>query len=119
MLRAHVPRQVRVRPSIQISSTRVPARAFLIVAGLIFLGGLMTVAGADLMQTVRLTGALIILALVLFELRCWGRSVPQVARILIRHYRRARQVRLDPVSVMVPMEAGTDTVTRRPRWQVD
>jgi hypothetical protein len=72
MLSARVPRNLRVRSSIQISSTRVPARAFLIVAGLVFVGGLLIVAGTDLMRTVRLTAVLIVLGLVIFELRCWG-----------------------------------------------
>ena len=66
MLSAHVPRNLRVRSSIQLSSTRVPARAFLIVAGLVFVGGLLIVAGADLMGTVRLTAALIVASLVVF-----------------------------------------------------
>jgi hypothetical protein len=119
MLRAQVPRNVRVRPSIQISSTRVPARAFLIVTGLIFFGGLMVVAGAELVRTVRLTGVLIVLGLVVFELRCWGRSVPEVTRILLRHYRRHRQLRLDPLFAIVPIEVDTGATMRRPRWQVE
>jgi len=119
MVSAHVPRHLRVRASIQISSRRVPARAFLIVAGLAFLGGLMVVAGADLMPTVRLTGALIILGLVVFELRCWGRSVPEVVRILIRHYCRPRQLWLDPHIVIVPIGAAMSPAVRRPRWQLE
>jgi hypothetical protein len=107
-----------VRSSIQISSTRVPARAFLIVAGLVFMGGLLIVAGADLMPTVRLTAALIVASLVVFELRCWGRSVPEVARILARHYRRPRQLRLTPVMMVMPAESEI-SLARRPRWQTE
>jgi hypothetical protein len=118
MLSAHVPRRLRVRSSIQISSTRVPARAFLIVAGLIFVGGLLIVAGADLMRTVRFTAVLIVAGLIVFELRCWGRSVPEVVRILARHYRRPRQFRLMPVLMVIQAESEI-SVARRPRWQTE
>jgi hypothetical protein len=117
MLSAHVPRHLRVRSSIQLSSTRVPARAFLIVAGLIFLGGLLVVGGADLMRTLRLTGALIIVSLIVFELRCWGRSMREVVRILTRHYRRPRRLRLDPCMLSVPAESYKAPAARRPRWK--
>ena len=63
MLNAPVPRNLRVRASIQLASTRVPARAFLLVAAVLFLGGLLVIAGADVMQTVKLTSALILLSL--------------------------------------------------------
>jgi hypothetical protein len=118
MLSASVPRNLRVRASIQLASTRVPARAFLLVAGLIFVGGLLIVAGADLMRTIKLTGALIIVSLVVFELQCWGRSVPEMVRILARHYRCPRQLRLTPLMVVLPAEVDTITV-RRPRWQTE
>jgi hypothetical protein len=117
MLSARVPRNLRVRASIQLASTRVPARTFLIAAGLIFVGGLLIVAGADLIKMVRLTGALIVVSLVVFELRCWGRSTRAVVRILWRHYRRPRQLRLDPLIIMVPSELSTAATARRPRWQ--
>ena len=117
MLSAHVPRNLRVRASIQLASTRVPARTFLIVAGLLFVGGLLVVGGADLMRTVKLSAAMIILSLIVFELRCWGRSTREVARILWRHYRRPQQLRLDPLMVALPVEISMAAPTRRPRWQ--
>ena len=119
MLNAPVPRNLRVRSSIQISSTRVPARAFLIVAGLIFCGGLLIVGGADLLRTVKLTGALIILGLVLFELRCWGRSIGEVGSILARHYRRPRRLRLEPRLLTLPAAPSSVSTIRQPRWQRD
>ena len=119
MIRAYVPRQLRVRSSIQLASTRVPARAFLIVAGLIFAGGLMVVAGADLMQTIKLVGVLIIIALLIFELRCWGRSTREVARIVARHYGRPQQFRLDRLMVSIPIETAAAGAVRRPRWQAE
>lgn len=117
MIRASVPRNLRVRPSIQLSNTRVPARAFLIAAGLIFGGGLMIVAGADLIKTVKLTGVLIIAGLVIFELRWWERSTCAVAGILWRHYRRPRRLRLDPLTLTMPVEVSAAPTVRRPRWQ--
>jgi hypothetical protein len=117
MLNAPVPRNLRVRSSIQISSTRVPARAFLIVAGLVFCGGLLIVGGADLLRTVRLTGALMIIGLLLFELRCWGRSTSEIGHILVQHYRRPRRLRLDPVVLTLPAEPSSVSTTRQPRWR--
>ena len=117
MLSAPVPRNLRVRSSIQISSTRVPARAFLIVATLIFCGGLLIVGGADMMRTIRLTGALILIGLAVFELRCWGRSMREVVQILIRHGLRRQRLRLDVVMLTLPPEASVDGSVPRPRWQ--
>jgi hypothetical protein len=119
MLRIPVPRNLRVRSSIQLASWRVPARAFLIGAGLIFLGALMIVAGADLLRTVKLIGVLIVLSLIVFELRCWGRSIREVARILIRHYRRPQQFRLDPRMLAFSAETSAAPTTRPPRWKTN
>ena len=118
MLRAHVPRNLRVRQSIQIASTRVPARAFLIGAGLIFAGGLMiVVGGADLIKTIWLVCGLMLVSLIVFELRLWGRSTREVARILVRHYRRPHQLRCESRVITLPLEATPASTPRRPRWQ--
>jgi hypothetical protein len=108
---------LRVRASIQLGSTRVPARAFLITTGLIFIGGLLVVAGAELAKTAKLIGALVLLALVVFELRCWCRSTSEVARILLRHVRRPRRIRPEGRIVTLAVEAATAPLARRPRWQ--
>ena len=102
MLSAPVPRNLRVRASVQLGGTRVPARAFLICAGLLFVGGMLVVAGADLLRTVRMTGALIVFAL---------------ARILVRHVRRPRRLRPQQSWVILPPEAAPADPPRRPRWQ--
>ena len=117
MLSAHVPRNLRVRSSIQLSSARVPARAFLIVAGLCFCGGLAIVAGADLMRTIKLTGTFIVIGLLVFELRCWGRSTTAVAAIIVRHYRRPRRLRLDQPQLTPPDAPIVASPARLPRWQ--
>ena len=117
MLRAPVPRNLRVRSSVQIAGARVSARAFLLCASLIVTGGLAIVAGATLGRAVTLTSVAIVLGLVTFELRCWGRSTPEVVRLVLRHYRRPRRLRLEPVVVVLPAETTAATTTRRPRWQ--
>ena len=117
MLSAPVPRNLRVRASVQLGGTRVPARAFLLCAGLVFAGGLLVVAGADLLRTVRLTGAGMVLALAVFELRCWGRSTREVVRILVRHARRPRRLRPQQPWIVLPPEAAPAGPPRRPRWQ--
>lgn len=117
MLSASVPRNLRVRSSIQVASARVPARAFLIAAGLIFGGGVLIVAGADVVRTTQATGVLIIIGLLIFEFRYWGRSMGGVVHILIRHARRPRRLRLEPRMVVLPPEASAAPALRRPRWQ--
>ena len=118
MLRAHVPRNLRVRQSIQIANTRVPARAFLIGAGLIFAGGLtIVVGGADLIKTIWLVCGLMLVSLIVFELRLWRRSTREVARILVRHYRRPHHLRCEPRVITLPAEISAGVTTRRPRWQ--
>ena len=119
MLNAPIPRNLRVRSSIQVASVRIPARAFVIVAGLIFIGGLMVVAGADILKSVRLTGVMIVIGLVVFELRCWGRSTVEVTRMLLRHMRRTRRLRLEPVILILPPETNAAPLPRRPRWQAE
>lgn len=117
MLSAPVPRNLRVRASIQLGGTRVRARAFLLCAGLLFLGGLLVVAGTDLLRTVRLTGTGIVIALVVFELRCWGRSTREVVMIFVRHARRPRRLRPVQPWVVLPPKAAPADALRRPRWQ--
>lgn len=119
MLSAPVPRNLRVRSSIQLASARIPARAFVIAAGLIFIGGLMVVAGADLVKTSQLIGVAVVIGLVVFELRCWGRSTIEVIRILLRHARRTHRHRLEPVILILPPETNLAPMLRRPRWQTE
>src|SRR5581483_2739274 len=116
MLTASVPRNLRVRSSIQLASARIPARAFVIAAGLIFIGGLLVVAGADLVKTSQMTGVAVVIGLVVFELRCWGRSTIEVTRILLHHMRQDHRVRLEPVIVILPPETNPAPLLRRPRW---
>ena len=117
MLRVPVPRNLRVRPSVQIASARVPARAFLLCAGLVVIGGLAIAAGAALGRTVRLTSVAIVLGLAAFELRCWGRSTPEAVRLVLRHCRRTRRLRLEPAVIVLPAETAAPAMTRRPRWR--
>lgn len=118
MLRASIPRNLRVQPSIQLASTRVPARAFLMAAGLIFAGGLTVVAGADVVRTVKLISAAIVVGLAVFELRCWGRSSREVVRIVWRHHRRARRLVYEPELILLLEEVRNAGGARRPRWRL-
>jgi hypothetical protein len=117
MLSAPVPRNLRVRSSIQLASARIPARAFVIAAGLIFVGGLLVIAGADLVKTSQFTGVAVVIGLVVFELRCWGRSTIEVIRILLRHALQTHRLRLEPVILVLPPVTNPAPLPRRPRWQ--
>ena len=61
--------------------------------------------------------ALIVVGLLLFELRCWGRSTSEISYILIRHYRRQPQVRLERQLLTLPLEIEVVSAMRVPRWQ--
>lgn len=115
---APVPRNLRVRASITIANKRMPLQMFLLVVGTLCAGGLAVIGGADLSRTVRVVGALIVLGLLIFELRVWGRSTRAAIGILLRHIRRPRQLRPGQLTIALPPEVHTAPAARRPRWQV-
>jgi hypothetical protein len=121
MLIASVPRRLRVRPSIQVAGTRVPARGFLLGVGVLFLGGMAVILGADLERTLWITGSLALIGLLLLEGRLWGRSTREVALIVGRHLCRPRRMRLTCAVIVLPPEAeqAPAVVVRRPRWQTE
>lgn len=117
MLQAYVPRNLRVRASVQIASQRLPAKGFILVAGVVFIGGLLVVFGADLERVVWVVGLVMAVGLVVVEGRLWGRSSQEIARIVMRHYRRPRRLRRVPITLTLPVEAvSTSAAARRPRW---
>jgi O-antigen/teichoic acid export membrane protein len=117
MLHALVPRNLRVRASVQVGGQRIPALGFILVAGVVFVGGLFVVFGANLERTVWLVVGGALGGLVVVEGRLWGRSAREVVRIVLRHYRRRRRLRRAPIIVALPAEpTGTSTPVRRPRW---
>ena len=114
---APVPRNLRVRASVQLGTTRVPARAFLLAATVLVLGGVAVVGGANLLRTVYVASGLIVVGLLVLEGRLWGRSTPAIAALLLRHLRRPKRLRLDPLLLTLPAESATALVERRPRWK--
>lgn len=122
MLSAPVPRNLRVRPTLQIAAgTRLPAHGFLLVVGCVSLGGMAVMFGANLERTAWVVGALMIAGLFVVEGRLWGRDVRAAGSILARHARRPRRLRLAPLSVELPPEAASAPAmpSRRPRWQTE
>lgn len=119
-LSAPCPRRLRVRPSLQVAGQRVPAYGFLVVVavGLFSLVGVML--GTSLERMLWVSGALILVGLLLVEGRLWGRTSPQVATILWRQLRRPRRMRLAPRNIILPAEvAESRAMARRPRWQME
>jgi hypothetical protein len=117
MLHARIPRGLRVRASVQVAGQRLPAVGFILVAGVVFGGGMLVVFGADLERTMWLTGFVAVAGLVAVEGRLWGRVAPEVARIAVRHYRRPGRLRRVPVLVALPAEVSrTPIAARNPRW---
>lgn len=117
MLHALVPRNLRVRSSMQVAGQRLPATGFLLVAGVVFLAGVAIVFGADLERAIWASGLAALAGLIAVEGRLWGRSSREVVRIVARHYGRPGQLRRAPVTLVLPPLAGDPQVpTRRPRW---
>jgi hypothetical protein len=117
-LHAPVPRRLRVRSSIQVAGTRVPASAFLTVMGGGFAGMVGVILGADFERVVWATGTLVLGGLLIVEGRLWGRSSHEVAAIVVRHARRQRRMRLGQQTIVLPGESrGMAGVPRRPRWE--
>jgi hypothetical protein len=117
LLHALVPRNLRVRASVQVGGQRIPALGFILVAALVFIGGMLVVFGADPERTVWLVVAAALLGLVAVEGRLWGRPAREVVRIVGRHYRRPRRLRRSPVVITLPAEVARPSVApRRPRW---
>lgn len=114
---APVPRHLRVRASVTIGNTRVSARAFLLAVGLLVGGALAVLMGAALTPTVQCLGVLLVGGLLLLEGRVWGRSIPAVGRIMLRHLRRPRHMRRVPILRTLPTDDPKITPARRPRWQ--
>lgn len=122
MLSAPVPRNLRVRPTLQIAAgTRLPAHGFFLVVGCVSLGGMAIMLGANLERTAWAVGALMTVGLVVVEGRVWGRDVRAAGAILVRHASRPRRMRLAPLSVDLPPVAASTSIglSRRPRWQTE
>ncbi|NWG20226.1 MAG: hypothetical protein HXY39_07840 [Chloroflexi bacterium] len=117
-LGAVVPRRLRVSASVQLAGMRVPARAFLMTAGLIATGGIAITLGADIERAIWSTGGLILGGLLVTEGRLWGRSSREVITIVWRHMSRRQRLRLArPLVTLPPEPPVAATVMPRPRWQ--
>lgn len=117
MLQAQVPRNLKVRSSVQLAGQRISARVFWFGVSILFCGGLMLIAGFHLSSIVRLGGALFVLGLLVFEVRWWGRSTMEFVRIVLLYVRRSRKVRLEQLMISLPPETQAVVTPARPRWQ--
>jgi hypothetical protein len=117
MLHALVPRNLRVRSSVQVAGQRLPATGFLLVAGTVFLGGLAIVFGADIERTVWFVALVALAGLILVEGRVYGRSSREVVRLVVRHYRRPVYLRrMRATVVLQPLATNSQQPARLPRW---
>jgi hypothetical protein len=116
MLHAFVPRNLRVRSSVQVAGQRLPATGFLLVAGTVFLGGLAVVFGAELERTIWGVAIAALIGLVVVEGRLYGRSSREVARLIARHYQRTGTLRRTPTTIVLRLELTNSQPARLPRW---
>ncbi|MEN9935043.1 MAG: hypothetical protein RLZZ387_1622 [Chloroflexota bacterium] len=115
-LSAPVPRNLRVRASLQVASTRLPARSFVLLMALVLVGGLAVARGADLTTTAQSLGAVAAVSITALEGRWWGYSTWALAWMAAAHLARPGQLELGPQEIALPPEAPSAPVSRRPRW---
>ncbi len=117
-LSAAVPRRLRLRASVQIAGMRLPARSFLMIVGVMAIGGIAISLGAAIERTLWLSGGLILTGLAALEGRIWGRSSRDAAGIVWRHLNRPKRLRATQPQANLPPEASMPAPSlQRPRWQ--
>lgn len=118
-LSAAVPRRLRLRASVQVAGMRLPARSFLLIVGVMAIGGIAISLGASIERTIWVSGGLIFVGLAMLEGRIWGRSSRDTARIVWRHLNRPKRLRaIQPRAILPPEAASMPAPSlQRPRWQ--
>jgi hypothetical protein len=115
-LAAPVPRHLRVRASVQIASTRLPARSFVLVMACLLVGGIGVARGADLTATAQWLGLIAGAGIALLEGRWWGYSTLAFARVLAAHLTRPSRLELERPEIVVAPEIIPPKSALRPRW---
>jgi hypothetical protein len=87
-LNAPVPRNLRVRASVQLGGTRLPARVFVMLMALFLIGAVAIARGAALAETAQVLGLIAALGGAALEGRWWGYSTAQLARVAATHIGR-------------------------------
>jgi hypothetical protein len=115
-LAAPVPRNLRVRASLQVANARLPARSFVLVMALVLVGGIAVARGAELAGTVQLLGLMAAACVAMLEGRWWGYTTWALAAILAAHLSRPGLLELAAQEITLPPESIAPPA-RRPRWQ--
>jgi hypothetical protein len=116
MLNAAVPRNLRVRGSLQIAGSRVPIGVFGIGLAALLIGGIAVVAGADPPSTIQRMTLLTAAVIGVREARWWGYASGAFAGSVLRHLLRRRQIELMPVEISLPPEV-VQIAAPRVRWR--
>lgn len=114
---APMPRNLRVRATLQVANARLPARSFVLLMALLLAGGVAVARGADLVGTAQVLGAAAALGVALLEGRWWGYSTVALAALLLAHLTRPGTLDLDQPLVTLRPESGPAQPARRPQWQ--
>jgi hypothetical protein len=112
-----MPRNLRVRASLQVANTRLPARSFVLLMALTLLAGIAVARGADLVGTAQTAGVLAALGITALEGRWWGYSTLALARLVITHFTRPGQLEPGTSLLTIRPENGFEQPLGRPRWQ--
>lgn len=118
-LSAAVPRRLRLSASVQVAGMRLPARSFLMIIGVMAIGGIAISLGANIERTIWVSGVLIFTGLAILEGRIWGRSSRDAVGIVWRHINRPKRLRASQPQAILPPEASLMATPslQRPRWQ--
>lgn len=115
-LSAAVPRHLRVRASLQIAGTRLPARLVLLAMGMLFGTGMAVVAGQPVEQAGQLGIAGLAIGALILEGDWWGYSTRRIVVIALAHLTRSRYLMLTPVEYVLTAETSAPP-QRTVRWQ--
>lgn len=116
-LAVRAPRRLRVRASLQMANTRLPARSFVLVMGCVLVGGIAVARGADLIAVAQWLSLVAGVGIVLLEGSWWGYSTWAFVRLVAAHLSRPGQLELERPEITLPPETATHALPRRPRWQ--
>jgi hypothetical protein len=116
-LAAPMPRNLRVRASLQVANTRLPAQSFVLLMALVLLAGIAIARGADLIGTAQAASVLAALGITVLEGRWWGYSSAALGRVLLTHLTRAGRLELEARFVALRPENTFEQPLQRPRWR--
>jgi hypothetical protein len=111
-----VPRNLRVRATINVWGNRISVRLFAVGVVLVVIWTLMAFGGADLFATASWLGGIGVIAGVLLEGRWAGLTTFQIAHQVLKRQRGPRYLSMSPLQIALEAEQPVRAGRRAPRW---